>query len=177
MNDFLKKALSGGSMKSHRTKIFFAAVALILLGAVAVSQTIRRSGYGHGRGMFGGGHMLAFFSHRLDLTAAQQAQIKDIMAKENPTIKPLLLQLAQAKHQMRQLEESGNFDESQARALATQQSQTLTELIVQKARVRSEMLQVLTPEQKTRFQELMDKHDQRMMNRLQDQAPETQEKQ
>jgi periplasmic protein CpxP/Spy len=164
-------------MKSHRTKIFIAVVALVVLGAAAVSQTMRKAGYGRGHGMFGGGHMLAFFVPRLDLTDAQQSQVKDIMAKEKPTLNPLFLQLAQARQQMRQLEENGSFDEAQVRALAAQQSQTITELIVQKARVESEMLQILTPEQKTKFKELMDKHEQRMMNRLQNQTPENQDKQ
>src|SRR5882672_3108026 len=163
-------------MKSHRTKIFIAAVALVLLGAVAVSQTVRRAAYRHGGGMFGG-HMLAFYAHKLGLTDAQQSQVKDIMAKEKPTLKPLFLQLAQAKHQMRQFEESGNFDETQVRALATQQSQTIAELIVQKARIESEMLQVLTPDQKTKFKEMMDKHEQRMMNHLQNQSTVNQDKQ
>ncbi len=166
-------------MKSHRTKIFIAMIALVLLGAVAISQTIRRAeyGYGHRHGMFGEGRMLAFFAHRLDLTDAQQAQVKDIVAKEKPTLKPLFLQLAQAHHQMRQLEESGNFDEAQVRALATQQSQVIAELIVQKARIESEMLQVLTPDQKAKFKELMDRHEQGMTSRLQDQVPENQDKQ
>jgi protein CpxP len=164
-------------MKSHRTKIFVAAVALVLLGAVAVSQTMHRAGYGHGHGMFGEGRMLGFFAHRLDLTDAQQTQIKDIMAKEKPALKPLLQQLAQSHQQMRQLEESGTFDEAQVRALANQQSQTMAELIVQKARIKSEMLQVLTPDQKAKFKEMMDKRDQRMMNRSQNQAPTNQEQQ
>ena len=162
-------------MKSHRTKIFIATVALILLGAVAVSQTVRRAGYGHGRGMFGG-HRLAYYTHKLDLTDAQQAQVKDIMAKEKPAVKPLFLQLAQANHQMRQFEENGNFDEAQVRALATQQSQTITELVVQKARIESEMLQVLTPDQKTKFKALVDQHEQRMMDHLQKQSTGNQEK-
>ena len=164
-------------MKSHRTKIFIAAIALVLLGAVAVSQTMRRTGYGHGHGMFGEARMLGFFAHRLDLTDAQQSQIKDIIAKEKPALKPLLQQLAQSRQQMRQLEESGTFDEAQVRALATQQSQTMTELIVQKARIKSEMMQVLTPDQKAKFKEMMDKRDQRMMNRWQNQAPPNQQQQ
>ena len=163
-------------MKSHRKKIFIAVAALVLLGAVAVSQTVRRMGYGHGRGMFGG-HMLAFYAHKLDLTDTQQSQVKDILAREKPALKPLFLQLAQANHQLRQFEEGSNFDESQVRALVAQQSQTITELIVQKARIESEMLQILTPDQKTKFKELMDEHEQRMMNRLQNQATENQEKQ
>ena len=118
-----------------------------------------------------------FFAHRLDLTDAQQSQVKDIMAKEKPALKPLFLQLAQASHQMRQLEENDNFNEAQVRTLAAQQSQTMTELIVQKARIESEMLQVLNPDQKTKFKEIMDKHEQRMMNHLQNQSTGNQDKQ
>jgi periplasmic protein CpxP/Spy len=164
-------------MKSHRTKIFIVAVTLVLLGAVAVSQTMRRTGYGRGHGMFGEGRMMAFFAHRLDLTDAQQAQVKDILAKEKPALKPLFAQLAQGRQQMRQLEENGTFDEAQVRALATQQSQTITELMVQKARIKSELLAVLTPDQKAKFKDMMDKRDQRMMNRMQNQAPENQNQQ
>jgi len=163
-------------MKSHRMKIFIAAVALVLVGAVAVAQTVHRAAYRHGGGMFGE-HMLAFYAHRLDLTDAQQAQVKDIMAKEKPALKPLFLQLAQTKHQMRQLEEGDNFNEAQVRTLAAQQSQTIIELIVQKARIESEMLQVLNPDQKTKFKEMMDKHEQRMMNHLQNQSTANQDKQ
>ena len=163
-------------MKSHRTKIFIAAIAVLLIGAVAIAQTVRRTAYRHGGGMFGE-HMLAFYAHKLDLSDAQQSQLKDILTKEKPTLKSLFLQLSQSRHQMRQLEEGDNFNETQVRALAAQQSQTITELIVQKARIESEMLQVLNPDQKTKFKELMDKHEQRMMNHLQNQSTDNQDKQ
>ena len=163
-------------MKSHRMKLFIAAVAMLLVGAAAIAQTVRRATYRHGGGMFGE-HMLAFYAHRLDLTDAQQSQLKDIMAKETPALKPMLLQLAQTRHQIRQLEEGENFNEAQVRTLAAQQSQTITELIVQKARIESEMLQILNPDQKTKFKEMIDKHEQSMMNHLQNQSTENQDKQ
>src|SRR5262245_3296854 len=160
-------------MKSNRMKIFVAAVVLLLVGAVAIAQTVRRAAYGHRGGMFGE-HMLAFYAHKLDLTDAQQSQLKDIMSKEKPALKPLFLQLAQTRHQMRQLEEGEAFNEAQVRTLAAQQSQTITELLVQKARIESEMLQVLNPGQKTKFKEIMDKREQRMMDHLQNQSIDNQ---
>ena len=156
-------------MKSRRIKLFVAAVALVLLGAVAVSQTIRRAHWGYG---MRGGHMLAFFTHYLDLNESQQAQVKAIMEKEKPALQPLVQQLAQAHHQMRQFEE-GNFDEAQVRALAAAQSQNITELIVAKARIESEMMQVLTPEQKAKFQAFMDKREARFSKHLQEQTTPT----
>jgi len=118
--------------------------------------------------------MLSFYAHKLDLTDAQQSQLRDILAKEKPSLKPLFLQLSQTRHQLRQLEESDAFNEAQVRTLAAQQSQVMTELIVQKARIKSEMLQVLNPDQKTRFKEIMDKHEQRMMDHLQNQSTDNQ---
>ena len=162
-------------MKSRRIKIIVAVLALAVLGAVAVSQTIKRAHWRHG-GMFGD-HMIAFFAHRLDLSDAQQAQMKDILAKEKPGLKPLFQELAQAHHQMRTLEESGNFDEAQVRALAAQQSQTITELIVQKARIESEMLQVLDPDQKAKFKAFMDQREQRFTQRLQQPSDSNQQQQ
>lgn len=124
-----------------------------------------------GDGMFGG-PMLGYFVHKLDLTDAQQAQVKAIMAKEKPAIQPLMLQMAQSHTQLRDLVISGNFDENKVRDLASQQSQTMTELTVQHARIASEMVQVLTPEQKTKLTTLLNQRQQRFMNRMQGATPE-----
>ena len=79
--------------------------------------------------------MMGFLARKLDLTDSQQAQVKEIMAKEKPSFQPLMLQMAQNRQQMRQLIMSTAFDEGKARELATQQTQTVTELTVQRARV------------------------------------------
>ena len=160
-------------MKLSRTKIIVAALAITLVAAAAVSQTVVKhhhegmawGGGPMGRGPFGG-HMLRFFANHLDLTDAQQSQIKDILAKERPTVQPLFEQLRQSHHELRQIAESGAFDEAKTRSLAAQQSQTLTELIVQKTRIESELFQVLTPEQKTKAQELINRHEQRFMKHM-----------
>ena len=77
--------------------------------------------------------MMGFYADYLDLTDAQRAQMKDIMTKEKPTLKPLMQQLEQGHQQLRQLESAGTFDEAKVRTVATQQAQTMTELTVQKA--------------------------------------------
>ena len=92
-----------------------------------------------------GGHMMGYLSRKLELTDAQQSQVKEIMAKEKPTFQPLILQMAQNHQQMRQLVMANGFDEAKVREMAAQQTQTLTELTVQRARVESELYQVLTP--------------------------------
>jgi Spy/CpxP family protein refolding chaperone len=156
-------------MKAKYFKIAAVVLALSVMAAIAVSQTVRRA-HMRGDGMFGG-PMLGYYAHKLDLTDAQQAQVKAIMAKEKPALQPLMLQAAQGHTQLRDLVMSGSFDEAKARELASQQTQTMTELTVQHARIASEMVQILTPDQKAKLAGLINQHEQRMMNHLQGKAP------
>jgi Spy/CpxP family protein refolding chaperone len=156
-------------MKTKYFKIAAVVLALAVMAAIAVSQTVRRA-HMRGDGMFGG-PMLGYYVHKLDLTDAQQAQVKAIMAKEKPALQPLMLQMAQGHSQLRDLVMSGSFDEAKVRELASQQTPVLTELAVQYARIGSEMMQVLTPEQKTKLTALISQHEQRMMNRMQGKTP------
>jgi Spy/CpxP family protein refolding chaperone len=152
------------NMKSTYFKIAAIAIAITLVAAVGVSQTLQRVHMHHG-GMYGG-HMLRFFTHYLDLTDAQQAQAKEILAKEKPSLQPLLQQVMQGQQQLHQLAMSG-YDENKAREIATQQVQTLTELSVQRARIESEFVQILTPEQKTKLNDFFTRHQQRVMQHMQ----------
>jgi Spy/CpxP family protein refolding chaperone len=156
-------------MKTNYFKIAAVVLALTVVAGIAVSQTVRRA-HMRGDGMFGG-PMLGYYVHKLDLTDAQQAQVKAIMAKEKPALQPLMQQVAQGHSQLRDLVMNGNFDEAKARELASQQTQTVTELTVQHARIASEMVQVLTPDQKTKLTALINQHEQRMMNRMQGTTP------
>jgi Spy/CpxP family protein refolding chaperone len=156
-------------MKTNYFKIAAVVVALTVVAGIAVSQTVRRA-HMRGDGMFGG-PMLGYYVHKLDLTDAQQAQVKAIMAKEKPALQPLMQQVAQGHSRLRDLVMNGNFDEAKARELASQQTQTITELTVQHARIASEMVQILTPDQKTKLTALISQHEQRMMNRMQGKTP------
>ncbi len=166
-------------MKQKWFKTWAVVLTLAVMAAIAMSQTehgahMRGNGMPGGE-MFGGGMpggpRLDFYMHKLDLTEAQQAQLKAIMEKEKPAFRPLMLQMAQSHAQLRDLIVNGGFDEAKVREMAAQQSQTMTELTVEYARVGSEMVQILTPEQKTKLTQLISEHDQRMMNHMQ-KAPE-----
>jgi periplasmic protein CpxP/Spy len=154
-------------MKTRQIRLLVIAGILTLVAAIAVAQTVKRA-HMHGGGMFGE-HQLQFFTDYLDLTDAQQAQAKEILAKEKPTIQPLIQQMTESHRQLRQLEMSGTFDEGKIRNLAAQQAQTMTELIVQKARIHTELVQILTPDQKSKLNKFMERHEQRFMRHA---APE-----
>lgn len=154
-------------MKSNTGKILVGVLVIAVLGALAVSQTMKRV-HMHEGGMFSD-HMVARMTDYLGLSADQQAQVKQIIAREKPATQPLYQQMQQSHQAMRQLIESGNFDEAKAREIATQGSQNMIEMEIQHARIASEIYQVLTPEQRTKANQFLDRHEQRMKQHLQDQ--------
>ncbi len=141
-------------MKSTRIRILTIGAVVLVAVAVAIAQGMH--GHGGPEGDFH--HMLGFFTHYLDLSTEQQAQAKAIWEKEKPAMEPLKQQMHQYHEAERALENAGPFDEAKTRALATQNAQTNIELEVLHARIKSEMMQILTPEQKTKLAELEAKH-------------------
>ena len=158
-------------MKVFHNKSMISLLSLVLLAGIALAQGGPPE-HKFGRGGFHGGPMFGMLLHRLDLTDAQKAQVKQIMTQERPTLKPLMQQMAQGQNQLRQLELSGNFSEDQARTLATQQSQNMTELMVQRARIENEVIQVLTPDQKTKLTQMLQQRAARFANQGQGQSQE-----
>jgi Spy/CpxP family protein refolding chaperone len=139
-----------------------AALALSVATIVAVSQT---AAPGHWRrGGMSREPMFGMFARHLDLTSKQRTQIHQILAKEKPAMQPLIEQVAQTRHQIAQLALNGPFDESQVRPLAAQQAQTMQDLIVQRARIESELIQVLTSDQKTKLSQLLASRQQKRVN-------------
>ncbi len=145
-------------MKSTRTRILTIGAAVLLAVAAAIAQGM----HGHGGPDGDFHHMLSFFTRQLDLTTDQQAQAKAIWEKEKPVMEPLHQQMKQYHAAARALENAGPYDENKTRVLATQHAQTMIEMEVQHARIKAEMMQILTPEQKTKMAELEAKHESRM---------------
>jgi len=141
-------------MKLTRIRILTIGAAVLLAAAAAIAQG--RHGHGGPGGDFR--HMLK----QLDLTSAQHDQVKAIWAKEKPTLQPLMQQMRQNHSAMSALEASGSFDEAKTRALATQNSQTMIELQVEHARIKSEIVQILTADQKAKLAQIKANREARM---------------
>ena len=154
-------------MKSTRIRILTIGAAVLLAVAAAIAQGMH--GHDGPDGHFN--HLLAFFTDKLDLSSGQQDQVKAIWEKEKPTLQPLMKQMHQNRANMRALEASGPFDEAKTRALATQNAQTMIELQVQHARIKSEMVQILTADQKAKLTEIEAKHEARMGHMKDHMAP------
>ena len=76
---------------------------------------------------------------QLNLTDAQQSEINTIMQSERAKMQPLTQQLRQ-NEQAQNAAISGDFNETEARAFAQKQTQIMNDLIVEKQRVKSQIM-------------------------------------
>src|SRR5437764_11887080 len=127
--------LQRDSMKFTSNTVLASGLGMILAAGMGFAQDAPPATpahmHGHGHEMMGG-DLLGRYSDALDLTDAQQTQMKDIMAKEKPTMKPLMAQMFEGHKAMEQLVASGAYDEAKVRAVAAQQAQAFQELAVEK---------------------------------------------
>jgi len=153
-------------MKALRFRFLVAALCVLLVTIVAQSRAADASPAPPARGhQFGRGGSGEFFADYLNLTDAQTAQMKGILAKENPALKPLFQQLQQTRQELKQYEQ-GTYDDAKVRALAAQQSAAMVELTVQQTRIHSELFQVLTPDQQATMKTVQARRAARMSRHM-----------
>jgi protein CpxP len=146
----------------HKKSIILATILMALAAGLAATASAQHRGMGFGRN---NGWMLKHMTKQLNLTDAQQTQIKGIMADEKTKIKPMMQQLRQ-NQQAEDANVNGSFDENQARTFASKQAQLMTDLIVEKERMRSQVYAVLTPEQRQKALQLMQERQQHRQERM-----------
>jgi Spy/CpxP family protein refolding chaperone len=91
-----------------------------------------------------------------------------------------MMQKGQAHEQLMQEAIGGTFNPTKVQALAAQQGQIETALAVEHAKIASQIYNILTPDQKTKAQQLLQQHEQRMQQHMQhmqqgEQAPAPEE--
>jgi Spy/CpxP family protein refolding chaperone len=162
------------AVKSKIAKITaFGVLALALVAGIALAQTPEGGKPMH-RGMHGGMMGMGMemgFLHQLNLTPDQHAQIKQIFAAEKPNMKPLMKQEFQSRQQMMQLITSGPFDQAKVTALASQEAQVHMQMEVEHAKIASQIYGLLDSNQKAQVADIMARHQQRMQEHMQSQAP------
>jgi periplasmic protein CpxP/Spy len=157
-------------MKTVGFRLLVAAMAVLLGSALAQSQTAdAQPMHWHGP-EFGMGHM-GFFAKQLNLTDDQKTEMKSILQKEHPVVKPLMQQAHQIDLQLRQYTE-GTYDASKVEALAAQKAKIQAQLTVAQTLVRGELYQVLTSEQQSQLKQMEANREARMQQRMQ-QTPST----
>jgi Spy/CpxP family protein refolding chaperone len=104
--------------------------------------------------------MVFRMTRHLDLTDAQQSQVRSILEAEHSRIAALLTAAAMDRQQLQESTANGKFDEAQVRSLAARQAQQLTEMIVEKERVKAKVYnEVLTAEQRSKADQLQQRWD------------------
>ncbi|HEY6122798.1 MAG TPA: Spy/CpxP family protein refolding chaperone [Pyrinomonadaceae bacterium] len=136
-----------------------ALAAIALAGSIAIAQTVRsgqqekrdRGAWGEGRGWDGHEHGGMF--RGLNLTDDQKTRLQQLHQSFDERTKPLRDQLQAKRQELRAASEGSTFDE----ALATQKLQEMAglqaKLMGEEFKQRQEMLSILTPEQKTQWEQ------------------------
>ena len=159
----------------NRVKATAVAVALFVsaIGSVALAQSEgasegaregrAKAWHGHGKhgGWFGGERAFS----QLGLTDAQQTQLKQIRETNRETLRPLMEEMHAKRQEVRQLSSGATFDEALVRQKLTEIADTETKLMAAQFRIHQEMLAVLTPEQKTKFEQMREQFKTRRSER------------
>jgi Spy/CpxP family protein refolding chaperone len=148
-------------MKTLKTLTLAALVATLLLPAsVLMAQPPGGPGEGRGRG-FGGDEEFPFreflferMAEKLELSDGQKAEIEAIRDGHRNDIEPLREKARAARHAVGDLMRADAFDEATVRTAAREAADIEVELMVIRARHRSELKSVLTPEQQEKAAEL-----------------------
>ena len=146
-------------------KKFFILTAIVLAVAAGLTASVYAQGPQRGFGHRHGG-MLQKMTRELNLNEAQQGQIKTILTDEETRTKPLREKLRQ-NAVAESMKVDGNFDDIQVRAFANNQAQIMRDLIIEKERTKSQIYSVLTPDQRQKALQLIQQHEQRRQERLQ----------
>ena len=129
-------------------KALMALVAVgVLAATVAGAQVARTAGVFEGRRGFLARHI----ADDLNLTDDQRAQIKTILVNERPTIQNLLQKIQQQNELMHS---KTAYDEAFVRSAAQQQAANLADAIVEREKIRSEILAVLNPDQQQKLNQI-----------------------
>ena len=97
---------------------------------------------------------VAHLTQALGLTDAQATELKPFLDTERATIDGLMKKLGDTHQQLEEATKDGHFDEAQVRTLAAQQVQAHIDLIVEQERVKAKIYNTLTPEQRTKAEQM-----------------------
>ena len=136
---------------------------LAVAGTSAPSQQseMKKCDQHHKKGQRGRDYALKM-AKELGLNEQQQTRAKELWQGSRSENKELFQKLRAEKRQLRTLVHSGNADEGAIRAQAARVAQAEADLAVRKGEMAKKFIALLTPEQATKYREMMAKHEGRM---------------
>jgi Spy/CpxP family protein refolding chaperone len=162
-------------MTLTRSKKMIGSILLVVIvamaGVVVLAQQVEQKSGHEGRGWsrwhrkrgFGGGWG-GHFGRNLNLSDAQRQQISQITARYKENFKSLK-QTDRHERPAFDLSGTGTFDEAAVRAAAQARANARVEMEVARARMMSEIFNVLTPEQKAQLATERQQREQRRQER------------
>lgn len=109
---------------------------------------------GHGQCDHGKGRYLKRLARCLDVTDEQRAEFEAVMSKSRKQMAELRDEMRANRTQLRDLTRQAEFDEAAVRGMADRQGDLKAEMIVLRARQRSEIKALLTDEQIAQLDEM-----------------------
>jgi periplasmic protein CpxP/Spy len=106
------------------------------------------------------------FWKALNLTDAQRQQLHQMLQSDHSANKGLMLNLLNAQKALHEAIVKNPNDEATIRSLAATVGNAKIELTVQRAKIRSQIVGILTPEQKQKLAQLDQKRDSRLQKRI-----------
>jgi Spy/CpxP family protein refolding chaperone len=139
----------------------WSSVALLLgVTGVAVALANARGWHGHHWGRFGA---MGYVARELDLSNAQEQQIRSMWQAERPAVSGLVQEFSAESGEMDRATANGNLDESKVQEIAARQGVTLSKLLVEKEHFKNRIYEsVLNPEQRTKADKLQSQWHERL---------------
>jgi periplasmic protein CpxP/Spy len=106
------------------------------------------------------------FWKALDLTDAQRQQLHQMLQSDRSANKGLILNLLNAEKALHEAITKNPNDEATIRSLSVTVGNAKTELTVQRAKIRTQIVGILTPEQKEKLAQLDQKRESRLQKRI-----------
>ena len=110
---------------------------------------------------------MIFGLRQLDLTEEQRQQVRDVMQRHRDEFKALGTQVRAAREALRSATEGEVLDQGAVRAATGQIAEAQAQGVILRAKVRQEVLALLTPEQQEKAKALRAEAEQRMELRRQ----------
>jgi len=157
-------------------KIIFAIIAVSILSLGAIFTIAQKGETNKGRFERGRGFGFGRMAEKLNLNDEQKAQIKQITDAERTKVEPIFAALKENHQKIEDLTSDGSFDEAKIQALATEQGNLSAQLIVEKERVKSQIFQILTPEQREQAKQFKDGMKDKFKGKFKNRGGKTTEK-
>jgi Spy/CpxP family protein refolding chaperone len=109
-----------------------------------------------------GGHHPMMQLRALGLTEAQRDQVFKIFHEQMPAMHAQMKQVRRSREELRKLASSERFDEARAHQVADVQAKAIAAMAVMRAQTMYRIREILTPEQRTRMDQMREHRGGRM---------------